>query len=456
MSGAAARYAAVLGCIWGSLAALAVGLAQEAEKPPPSIPLIRVTGEKRQVPIAIPDFKNLGEDPDTRDLAAQLAQILRGDLTASGHFRVLDPKSYLVQPHEEGITGATVRFRDWFNVGAQLLIKVGFIVTADRLRLEAHLFEVDQGRGLWRPPVVHRGGVGDGRHMTHRIANAIIKYFTGEEGIFTTRVAYSRVARVRGEVAKNLWVIDYDGYGRRALTNNPGVNLFPRWSPDGNHIVFSTTVNAKWEIVRHSLASGSLTTLTSFPGIALGAAYSPDGKWIAASLSKDGNAEIYLLSPGGRVRRRLTHHWGIDTSPTWSPDGQRIAFVSDRHGTPQIFVMDKSGGDVRRLTFRGNYNQEPDWSPRGHELVFTARDEHAKFDLFTVDVKDGMQVARLTQDEGNNESARWAPDGRQIVFSSTRKGASRLYYMLTETRETRPVPNAGKGAYTPAWSPRPR
>jgi TolB protein len=234
------------------------------------------------------------------------------------------------------------------------------------------------------------------------------------------------------------------------------VNIFPRGSPSGRHLVFSTTVNLRWEIMEYSLASGSFATLTSFPGIATGAAYSPDGKWVAVTLSKDGNPEIYLVDRKGRVRRQLTHHWAIDTSPSWSPDGSQIAFISDRSGTPQVYVMGADGTNPRRLTFAGTYNQEPDWSPKGKEIVFTARDERHVFDLFTVDTADGSQIRRLTQDQGHNESARWSPDGRQIVFVSTRGGAKQLYFMLTDTRETRLVPGAGRSAQTPAWSPRPR
>ena len=418
------------------------------------VPLIQVTGVTRVLPIALPDFKDLSELPDTQETGPKLAEILRGDLSASGYFKVIDPKAYLVKPHEEGVTAAAVRFKDWINVGAQVLVKVGLFVREGRLRMEAHLYEVASARPAWKAPIVLKGDLAEGRMMTHRLANAIIKHYTGVEGVFTTRIAYSQGMRVKGELAKNMYIQDYDGFGRRAVTGNNGLNMFPRFSPDGGHLVYSTSVHGRWEIVRYAVHGAKRKTLTSFPGIALGAAYSPDGKHIAVALSKDGNAEIYLLHAGGGVIRKLTNHWGIDTSATWSPDGSRIAFVSDRSGTPQLYVMGRDGGDTKRLTFRGNYNQEPDWSPKGNEIVFTARDERAKFDLFVVDVADGQKVNRLTQDEGQHESARWAPDGRQIIFTSTRGGASRLYFMITETRETRPVPGGRSGVYTPAWSPR--
>ena len=64
--------------------------------------------------------------------------------------------------------------------------------------------------------------------------------------------------------------------------------------------------------------------------------------------------------------------------------------------------MNADGSNQRRLTFQGDYNQTPDWSPKGDLIAFTARDERAVFDIFTVRVSDGV-IQRLTQNQGNNE-----------------------------------------------------
>jgi TolB protein len=443
------KFAVLAGAAWALVAAVGYTVAQEVA--PGEIPEITISGDKQLVPIAIPNLKLLG-GRDPRDYATGLRKVLAYDLAVCGLFKVLDPKSYVASP-SEGIEPGAINFGDWFNVGAQLVVKTGFSLSGSRLSLEGRLYEVSQNQGKAVLSKTFAGDASDARHLAHLWANAILKYFTNEDGIFTTRIAYARRTRAGGEVAKNLYVVDFDGNGRRALTNNQGLNLLPRWSPDGAAILASSTMNRKWQVVRISLASGRAKVISDYPGLNTGGTYSPDGGKIAVTLSKDGNSEIYLLTAAGGILQRLTDHWGIDTSPAFSPNGRQIAFVSDRSSTPQIYVMNADGSGVRRLTHRGSYNQEPDWSPKGDKVVFSGRDSGGKFDLFTVDVSSGS-IERLTQGAGHNEHAKWSPDGRHLVYSSTRGGGSGIWLMWADRTNQRPMPGAGAGASTPAWSPR--
>jgi TolB protein len=444
-----------LGAAVAGLIGAAGGLwAQDQPLKEGDIPVITVTGEKQQVPVAIPAFVPLGGSGDPRNYVQSLRQVLTYDLAVSGFFKVLDPKSYIA-PAGEGIEAGTIRFPDWFNVGAQILVKTGFTLSGGSLRLEGRVYEVSQDRGKEALSKSFSGDASDARHLTHLWANAIVKYFTNEDGIFTTRIAYTKRTGSGVRSSKNIYVVDFDGHGRRALTQADGLTMLPRWSPDGAAVIASTTIRRRWEVVRISLRTGKMKTLSARRGLNLAGSYSPDGSRFVATLSQDGNSEIYLLSASGEILLRLTDHWAVDTSPTFSPDGRQIAWVSDRPGSPQIYVMNADGSGQRRLTFRGAYNQEPDWSPKGDKIVFSGRDARGKFDIFTVDVSSGA-IERLTQGAGQNEHPKWSPDGRHIVFSSTRGGGgSSIWLMMADGSNQRPLPGAGKGASTPAWSPRP-
>jgi TolB protein len=81
-------------------------------------------------------------------------------------------------------------------------------------------------------------------------------------------------------------------------------------------------------------------------------------------------------------------------------------------------------------------------------VAFTARDEKAHFDVFTIDLST-KQLVRLTENQGNNEHPSWAPNGRALVVSSSRGG---LWIVTADGKSQRQV---YKGqASTPVWGPR--
>jgi len=58
--------------------------------------------------------------------------------------------------------------------------------------------------------------------------------------------------------------------------------------------------------------------------------FSPDGEWIAFSSARMGNNDIWLIPAGGGAARQLTFHSTNDTMLYWTPDGKRIIFATSR------------------------------------------------------------------------------------------------------------------------------
>lgn len=403
----------------------------------------------RPYPLAVPDCKDLtGQNSGPQ--AALCTEVLRNDLEIAGMFKILDPRSYIADPRKEGLSGASINFADWSNVGAAGLVKVGIAKVGEDVKLEGHLFDVASGQDLVpKKPMTLSGPEKKLRHMVHALADAIVEYYTGTRGIFFTQIVF---AKRTGNEAKSICLMDFDGANERCVVQNGAINLLPSWSYDGSGIYYSSYLHGGPHLYLLELASGKITSISRETGLNTGAAPSPDGKLVAATLSRDENSEIYLMNPDGSGKRRLTRDWGADTTPSWSPDGKRIAFVSDRAGSPQIYVMNADGGGVRRLTFQGNYNTTPSWSPRGDWILFTARDERRVFDIFKVNPDKG-EIVRLTQDQGDNEQPCFSPDGSHVVFSSTRSGESKLYLMNADGTNQRLI-SRGKGEYsTPRFSP---
>ncbi len=402
-------------------------------------------GGQSMVNVAVPDAVNIGGSPDTRGVTEALSGTVQRDLTLAGYFNLIDKASFLIDPKVEGMDP---QYKAWFNVGAQGLVKIGFQIVGTTVKADLRLYSVDRSQRVALPAPYD--AVADVeldpdklRRHAHGFVDQVIKYYTGTEGFFRTRIVF--VKRIQG--GKELFMLAPDGSDEMQLTKNGSINMLPSFN--AGKIIFTSFKDGNPDLF--TLEKGASSKLSSYPGLNTGGVLSPDGTRVAATISKDGNPEIYLLEAGtGKVIKRLTNTDGIDASPTWSPDGSQIAFVSDRHGTPQIWVMGADGGNARRLTYQGDYNQTPDWSPRGDLIAFTARDERYKFDVFTVNVSTG-EVARVTQDQGNNEEPSFSPDGRYLIFSSTRSGEAKLFLSTLDGRVQHPV-SQGKGEYlTPAW-----
>ena len=396
----------------------------------------------RPLPIAIAPFQS---DALSASEAAEMHQALSADLVLSGLFQVLDPRSFLASS-SEGLAASEIAFQRWRDVGAEALVKARLRREGNEVAGDFRLHEVGAGREALG--VTQRGPAALPRALAHRFADEIVRYYTREPGVFSTRIAAIR----RRAGVRELVVYDADGRNPVPLVQD-AIMLLPAWRPDGGAVAFTSYRGGKPEIWAVDLASRTPRKLFSVGELATGAAWSPDGTRIAFAASRGGNSDVYVANADGTSVQRLTNDPATDSSPTWAPDGKRIAFVSNRSGNPHIFVMNADGSAPRRLTFQGNYNQTPRWSPRGDLIAFTARDERKVFDVFVIDVESG-KISRVTQDQGaTNEEPTWAPNGRLLAFSSDRGGRSQLVVSTVDGERQTVITSEGGEVTMPAWGP---
>jgi TolB protein len=413
------------------LLASATARAQDEDK----YTVITGTGESLYR-IAIPPVLDGG---GAADAARTLAAVMQNDMKLIGLFKVLDPSGFLANLSREG-TG--IEPQSWVNVGAQAVIKAKARVEGGSLVVDFFLYDV--GRGA-TPTVskTYKGSAKGARQLAHRFGDDVVKQYTGERGIFQTKIAFA--AGSGKSKSSQIYVMDYDGYGVYKASSTGDLNVLPAWGP-GGQLVYTSYLWNNPDLFMSS-GGGRASRISKQPGLNAGASFSPNGN-IALTMSRDGNSEIYLISSSGAIIRRLTNSPAIDTSPTFSPDGGRIAFVSNRGGSPQIYIMSAGGGGATRLTYTGSYNQEPSWSPRKDNPVvaFTGRDEAGNYDIFTINVNT-KELKRLTQGQGSCRSPSWSPSGRLLVFTSSRGG---LCLTNKDGLNTNCVHKGG--GQTPAWS----
>jgi Tol biopolymer transport system component len=221
------------------------------------------------------------------------------------------------------------------------------------------------------------------------------------------------------------------------LTDLPGEEHGASWSPDGSRIVFWSEYAGNRDIYVVSVSEASSgaseevpTRLTEHPGLDTDPDWSPDGSRIAFSSDRDGNEEIYVMEleagqpgTGTGALTRLTDNPARDTAPVWSPDGSLIAFESDRAGNVDIYVVSPDGSSAAKpLTSDSTHDRNAAWSPDGRYVAYqSGREWHE--DICVVDVgaalesPDESAVIQLTSDEGGNRLPAWSPDGAWLAYA---------------------------------------
>ncbi len=148
-----------------------------------------------------------------------------------------------------------------------------------------------------------------------------------------------------------------------------GLLRFPDVSQ--SQIVF-TYANDVWIVPK---TGGTAVKLSSPPGVETFPKFSPDGKSIAFSGNYDGNRDVYVLPATGGVPQRLTTHGYSDRVVDWTPDGKRVLFASIRESGKerfnQFYTVAASGGAVEKLPLA--YAEFGSYSPDGKKMALTFR-----------------------------------------------------------------------------------
>lgn len=260
------------------------------------------------------------------------------------------------------------------------------------------------------------------------------------------------------------YIMNVDGSALRRVSSGLGRTTCGYFFAGGGRILYSSTHHVSpecppnpdfsqgyvWPVPDFDIfAAGpdgsDLRPLASSPGYDAEATVSPDGSHIVFTSTRDGDLDIYSMNADGTGVRRLTTSVGYDGGPFYSPDGRRIVYRSSRPETPEaeadyrrllaeglvrptrleIWVMDADGSNQRQVTSLGGANFAPYFHPDGRRIIFASNHHNPRgrnFDLFMVN-DDGTGLVQITTYEDFDGFPMFSPDGRKLVFASNRHGS---------------------------------
>ncbi|HYL09885.1 MAG TPA: S41 family peptidase [Candidatus Acidoferrales bacterium] len=130
----------------------------------------------------------------------------------------------------------------------------------------------------------------------------------------------------------DIWVVNEDGSSPRRLTVHPAHDIFPRFSPDGKWIAFSSNRYGNYDVFVIPADGGEPKQLTYHSANDLVVGWSRDSRRVifssARGLLYPGVSNLYEVSIEGGLEQPMATDWG--SSASYSPDAKKLAF--NRHG----------------------------------------------------------------------------------------------------------------------------
>jgi Tol biopolymer transport system component len=188
-----------------------------------------------------------------------------------------------------------------------------------------------------------------------------------------------------------------DGTGLKQLTKNPGYDAEGSYSPNGRKIVFCSLRDAyptnrldadklkrlaadpAWfgEIYIMDADGSDQKRLTQLPGYDGGPFFSPDGRRVIwRHFNEDGTiADVYTMKTDGSDQRRLTEFGAMSWAPYFHPSSDYVIFTANKEGFGnfELYVVDTAGTrEPVRVTYTDGFDGLPVFSPDGSKLCWTS------------------------------------------------------------------------------------
>ena len=274
----------------------------------------------------------------------------------------------------------------------------------------------------------------------------------------------SRVAYVQTSVdykndgyIKHIWVHDVATGKNTQFTYEGGKDSFPRWSPDGDMLLFLSNrrlPESKTQLYVIGTGGGEARLVSDLETGVSSPKWSPDGKAILFSsriwepekpesdvvvvkrirfklngVGMFAGKRVHLFTvkaTGGKPRQVTKGEYDV-SAYSWNPDGGEISYITNKENDQDtsyirdIYVMPSKGGEARMVTQSVHSISDISWSKHG--LAYLGHDFHAQGATNTgIWVKASLESEAVNITDGFDHKVGWGI-GSDLRFSTPGPGA---------------------------------
>ncbi|MDH3376459.1 MAG: Tol-Pal system protein TolB, partial [Gammaproteobacteria bacterium] len=164
-----------------------------------------------------------------------------------------------------------------------------------------------------------------------------------------------------------IYVLDVASRQLTRLTRDRGIDTEPAWSPDGQHIVFTSGRSGRPQIYRMASNGGNPQRITFQGNYNARASYAPDGERLTLITNQGGGFHTAVYFINSRSLQVLTKTL-VDESPTFAPNGAMILYATKSRGRGVLAAMSADGRVRQILKVQQGDVREPAWSPLNRKL----------------------------------------------------------------------------------------
>ena len=232
------------------------------------------------------------------------------------------------------------------------------------------------------------------------------------------KVIYSRrhFDKFTDRVGSNAWMIDLRRGTDRPLFSAGESGGSIQWSPNGDRILYTSSVDGKPTLNVRFMDSGESFALAKFEKPISSPRWSPNGKQIAFTM--------FVPKTGASFATALTAPEGAEwAAPASVIDDLVFRFDGQgylKKGSQQVFMIGAEGGSYVQLTDSGNDFGNPQWLDNstllveGHDVDSPELDP-IESEIYKINVSTKERTV-LTERDGPDYSALPSPNGKLIAY----------------------------------------